>query len=231
MSTATRREFGAGPLSRVAALVYTLLVVEVLLLVCAAPGLVASFALERHVSNLPLVAVCAVPLGPALSAALYALHHQRLDLTELHPARLFWRGYRVNLLGALLVWVPMLMWLALLAVNLVNLTAVGLPRWWVVPLVLVAAGVAVVGINALVITSLFTFRLRDVLRLAGYFVLRTPVVVIGVGLLLVAATALTLVASEAALAALASVLALALVRGGEPMISIIRQEFTAADLT
>ncbi|MEU6025097.1 DUF624 domain-containing protein [Micromonospora sp. NPDC047134] len=231
MSTATRREFGAGPLSRVAALVYTLLVVEVLLLVCAAPGLIALFALERHVSNLPLVAVCAVPLGPALSAALYALHHQRLDLTELHPARLFWRGYRVNLLGALLVWVPMLMWLALLAVNLVNLTAVGLPRWWVVPLVLVAAGVAVVGINALVITSLFTFRLRDVLRLAGYFVLRTPVVVIGVGLLLVAATVLTLVASEAALAALASVLALALVRGGEPMISIIRQEFTAADLT
>ncbi|WP_327025306.1 DUF624 domain-containing protein [Micromonospora sp. NBC_01739] len=231
MSTANRREFGAGPLSRVAALVYTLLVVEVLLLVCAAPGLIALFALERHVSNLPLVAVCAVPLGPALSAALYALHHQRLDLTELHPARLFWRGYRVNLLGALLVWVPMLMWLALLAVNLVNLTAVGLPRWWVVPLVLVAAGVAVVGINALVITSLFTFRLRDVLRLAGYFVLRTPVVVIGVGLLLVAATALTLVASEAALAALASVLALALVRGGEPMISIIRQEFTAADLT
>ncbi|MGC5028809.1 hypothetical protein [Micromonospora sp. DT229] len=229
MSTATRREFGAGPLSRVAALVYTLLVVEVLLLVCAAPGLIALFALERHVSNLPLVAVCAVPLGPALSAALYALHHQRLDLTELHPARLFWRGYRVNLAGALLVWVPMLMWLTLLGINLVNLTAVGLPRWWVVPLVLVAAGVAVVGINALLITSLFTFRLRDVLRLAGYFVLRTPVVVIGVGLLLVAATALTLVASEAALAALASVLALALVRGGEPMISIIRQEFTAGD--
>ncbi|WP_327038271.1 hypothetical protein [Micromonospora maris] len=229
MSTATRREFGAGPLSRVAALVYTLLVVEVLLLVCAAPGLVALFALERHVSNLPLVAVCAVPLGPALSAALYALHHQRLDLTDLHPARLFRRGYRVNLVGSLLVWVPMLMWLALLAINLVNLTAVGLPRWWVVPLLLVAAGVAVVGVNALVITSLFAFRLRDVLRLAGYFVLRTPAVAVGTALLLVAAVVLTLVTSEAALAALGSVLALALVRGGEPMTTAIRQEFTRAD--
>ncbi|TCB98482.1 DUF624 domain-containing protein [Micromonospora zingiberis] len=227
MSTATRREFGAGPLSRVAALVYTLLVVEVLLLVSAAPGLVALFALERHASNLPLVAVCAVPLGPALSAALYALHHQRLDLTELHPARLFWRGYRVNLVGSLLVWVPMLMWLAILAINLVNLPAIGLSRWWAVPLVLVAAGVALVGVNALVITSLFAFRLRDVLRLAGYFVLRTPVVPVGTGLLLVAATVLTLVASEAALAALGSVLALALVRGGEPMITAIRREFTA----
>ncbi|MEV6813213.1 DUF624 domain-containing protein [Micromonospora sp. NPDC051296] len=225
MSTAARREFGEGPLSRGAALVYTLLVVELLLLLCAAPGLAALFALERHVSNLPLVAVCAAPLGPALSAAVYALHRQRLDLTDLHPWRLFWRGYRANLTGSLLVWVPTLVWLAVIAVNLVNLPAAGVPAWWAVPLVLVGAGVAVVGVNALVITSLFTFRLPDVVRLAGYFVLRTPVVAVGTALLLVAATMLTLVASEAALAALGSVLALALVRGGEPMIATIRKEF------
>ncbi|RIV41195.1 YesL family protein [Micromonospora radicis] len=227
MSAATRHEFGAGPLSRVAALVYTLLVVELLLLACAAPGLVVLFALERHVSNLPLAAGCAVPLGPALSAALYALHHQRLDLTELAPARLFWRGYRANLVGALLVWVPMLGWLVVLAVNLANLSAAGLPRWWAVPLLLVAVGVAAVGANALVITSLFSFRWRDVLRLGGYFVLRTPVVAVGTAGLLVAATALAVVTSEAAPAALASVLALALVRGAEPMIAVVRAEFTA----
>nr|WP_230416481.1 DUF624 domain-containing protein [Micromonospora tarapacensis] len=206
-------------------MVYSLLVVELLLLLCAAPGLVALFALERHASNLPLVAGCAVPFGPALSAALYALHHQRLDLTDLRPGRLFWRGYRANLAGSLLVWVPMLLWLAVIAVNLVNLPAAGVPRWWPVPLVLVGAGLSVVGVNALVITSLFTFRLRDVLRLAGYFVLRTPVVALGTALLLGAATLLTLVASEAAPAALASVLALALVRGGAPMIAVIREEF------
>ncbi|MDG4798100.1 YesL family protein [Micromonospora sp. WMMD1082] len=226
MSTAARREFGAGPLSRIAALVYTLLVVELLLLVCAAPSLVALFALERHVSNLPLVAACTVPLGPALSAALYALYQQRLDLTELHPWRLFWRGYRANLAGSLLVWVPTLLWLTIIAVNLANLSAAGLSGWWAAPLVLVGAGVSVIGVNALVITSLFTFRLRDVVRLAAYFVLRTPVVALGVALLLVAATLLTHATSEAALAALGSVLALALVRGGEPMIAIIREEFT-----
>ncbi|MER7456673.1 hypothetical protein [Micromonospora sp. NPDC126480] len=227
MTATARREFGAGPLSRVAALVYTLLVVEVLLLLCAAPGLLALLALERHVSNLPLVAVCAVPLGPALSAAVYALHHQRLDLTELHPARLFRRGYRVNLRGALLVWVPLLLWLTVIAVNLVNLPVAGVPGWWAVPLVLVGAGAAVVGTNALVITSLFAFRPRDVARLAGYFVLRTPVVAAGTAGLLVAAALLTLVASEAALAALGSVLVLALVRGAEPMITAIRTEFTS----
>ncbi|MFG3300376.1 hypothetical protein [Micromonospora chersina] len=87
---ATPSRFGEGPLSRAAALVHTLLVVELLLVLTTAPGLVALALLDRDVSNLPLVALCAVPLGPALSAAVYALHHQRPDLTDLHPARL-WR--------------------------------------------------------------------------------------------------------------------------------------------
>ncbi|MCP3782231.1 DUF624 domain-containing protein [Micromonospora sp. A3M-1-15] len=223
---ATPSRFGEGPLSRAAALVYTLLVVELLLVLTTAPGLVALALLDRDVSNLPLVALCAVPLGPALSAAVYALHHQRPDLTDLHPARVFWRGYRRNVADALLVWVPLLVWLTVLAVNLAHLPSAGVPRWWAVPLVLVGAGSAVLGAHALVITSLFAFRLRDVVRLARFFVLRTPVVTLGTAGLLGAATAL-LATSPALLVALAAVLALALLRGGDPMIAQIRKEFTA----
>ncbi|MDO3705161.1 hypothetical protein Q3W71_26170 [Micromonospora sp. C28SCA-DRY-2] len=222
----TQRQFGDGPLSRAAALIYTLLVVEVLLLVSTAPGLVTLLLLDRDVSNLPLVAACALPVGPAVSAGLYALHHQRLDLTDLHPARVFWRGYRANL-GVLRIWVPLLVWLTVIAVNLAHLSAAGLPRWWAVPLVGVGAGAAVVGVNALVITSLFTFRVRDVVRLARYFVLRTPVVTLGHALLLVAATAVALATSEAVLAVLGAVLVLALLRGSDPMIAVVREEFTA----
>lgn len=218
---ATPSRFGEGPLSRAAALVYTLLVVELLLVLTTAPGLVALALLDRDVSNLPLVALCAVPLGPALSAAVYALH-QRPDLTDLHPAR----GYRRNVADALLVWVPLLVWLTVLAVNLAHLPSAGVPRWWAVPLVLVGAGSAVLGAHALVITSLFAFRLRDVVRLARFFVLRTPVVTLGTAGLLGAATAL-LATSPALLVALAAVLALALLRGGDPMIAQIRKEFTA----
>ncbi|MEU1689825.1 YesL family protein [Micromonospora sp. NPDC005707] len=222
-----RRQFGDGPLSRAAALIYILLVVELLLLVTTAPGLVALALLDRDVSNLPLVAACAVPLGPALSAAFYTLHHQRLDLTDLRPARVFWRGYRTNLRDALLIWVPLLLWLTVIAVNLAHLSAAALPRWWAVPLVLVGAGAALVGLNALVITSLFAFRVRDVIRLARFFVLRTPVGTLGVAGLLAAAAALVLVTSEALLVALGAVLVLALLRGSDPMIAMIRNEFTA----
>lgn len=71
-----RGGFGTGPLSRAAALVHTLLTVEAMLLAAASPGLAGVFLLGTDPSNLPLIALCLVPLGPALSAALYALHRR-----------------------------------------------------------------------------------------------------------------------------------------------------------
>ncbi|MEU3457506.1 DUF624 domain-containing protein [Micromonospora sp. NPDC006766] len=221
-----RRQFGDGPLSRAAALIYTVLVVELLFLVTTAPGLVALMLLERDVSNLPLAAACTLPLGPAGSAALYTLHHQRPDPTDLHPARVFWRGYRANLADVLRIWVPLLLWLTVIAVNLAHLPAAGVPRWWAVPLVLIGAGVTLVGVNALVIASLFSFRFRDVLRLARYFLARTPAVTLGNAGLLVATAALTVLTSEAVVAALGALLALALLVGSRPMITAIREDFT-----
>src|SRR5262245_8948728 len=88
--------FGAGPLSRFAALVYVLLTVEGLILLTTLPGVVALVLLDRDASNIPLVAACVLPLGPALTAAVYALDRRSGDITDLHPAAAFWRGYRMN---------------------------------------------------------------------------------------------------------------------------------------
>ncbi|MET7672655.1 DUF624 domain-containing protein [Micromonospora luteifusca] len=221
------RQFGDGPLSRITSRVYILLVVELLLLLTTLPGLLPLLLLSRDASNLPLAAVFLVPVGPALSAALYALRHQRPDLTDLRPAAMFWRGYRANLSGVLRVWVPTLLWLTVLAVNLAYLGVVGLPDWWTVPLVLLGVGVTLCAANALVITSLFDFRTRDVLRLATHFLVRTPGVTVGNALLLAAAAGITAVFSEAVLALVASVAVLAFLRIGDPMIHLIEKEFTA----
>ncbi|MFG1902891.1 hypothetical protein ACQP0I_15420 [Micromonospora carbonacea] len=226
-ATRAARQFGEGPLSRSAARVYTLLVVELLLLLACLPGLVPLVLLDADASNIPLYAACALPLGPALSAALYALHHQRPDLTDLRPAAAFRRGYRANLAGVLRIWVPLLALLTVVAVNLAHLDVAGVPRWWAVPLVGVAALAALVGVNALVITSLFAFRARDVARLALHFTVRAPGVGIGTALVLVAGAAVTAVTSEAVLALAGSVCALALLRVAAPMVETIREEFTA----
>jgi uncharacterized membrane protein YesL len=221
------RQFGDGPLSRVTSRVYTLLVVELLLLLTTLPGLLPLLLLSRDPSNLPLVALFLVPVGPAVSAALYALRHQAPDVTDLRPAARFWRGYRANALGALRVWVPTLLWLTVLAVNLAYRGAVGLANWWAVPLVLIGVGVTLCAANALMITSLFDFRTRDVLRLAVHFLGRTPAVTVGNALLLTAAAGVTAVFSEAVLMLLASIAVLAYLRVSDPMIHLIRKEFTS----
>jgi hypothetical protein len=221
-----QRQFGEGPLARVAAFIYTLLVVELLFLLTTVPGLVPLVLLDRDASNMPLVAVCALPLGPALAAALYALHRRSRDLADLHPAKAFWRGYRLNLLGALQIWFPWLVWLTIVVVTLANFGAAGVPRWWAVLLVVLAAGVTLWMVNGLVIASLFAFRFVDLARLASYFLGRTPGATLGNACLLVVAGGVIVFASEAVLALLGSVLALTLLRTCHPMITVVQEEFT-----
>jgi hypothetical protein len=225
--TEAGRQFGEGPLSRVASFVYTLLVVELLLVVTTLPGLVALILLDRDASNVPLAAACALPLGPALSAALYALQHRRQDLTDLAPASAFWRGYRLNAIGALKIWVPWLAFMTVIGVNLTHVEAAGIPRWWAVLLAVVAVVVTLWAINALVITSLFAFRAVDVARLAFYCLVRTPLVALGNAGLLAVTVIVTAVASEAVLALLGSLLALALLHTSRPMTMLVRDQFTA----
>jgi hypothetical protein len=213
VKAAAGERFGTGLLSQAAAMIYTLLVVELLVLVTAGPGLAGLVLLDRDTSNLPLAALCVLPAGPALSAAIYALDRRRLDLTDLHPGAAFLRGYRLNVIGALKVWTP---WLLLITVNLVD---PGVPQ-------LILIGVATVWmLNALVITSLFVFRFRDVARLSAYLLIRTFRVTVGNACLIVVALAGVWLWSEAALALAASLLVLGLLGTARPVIAVVRKEF------
>ncbi|MEV0238215.1 hypothetical protein [Nonomuraea sp. NPDC050786] len=227
VTTETGRRFGEGPLSRAATLVYNLLVVEGMFLLASAPGLLALTLLGGDASNVPLVAACALPLGPALSAALYALRHRSRDMTDLHPAAAYWRGYKANVRGVLKVWVPWLAGLAVIGTNLANFAVAGVPGWWAALLVLVAVAALLWVANALVITSLFEFRAVDVARLASYFLMRHPKATLGNASLLVVAGGLTAVGTELVPALLASAFAAALLWNSRPMIAEVRERFTA----
>jgi hypothetical protein len=213
MSAALGERFGTGLLSQAAAMVYTLLTVELLLLVTAGPGPALLVLLDRDASNLPLAALCLLPAGPAVSAAIYALDRRRLDLTDLHPGAAFLRGYRLNAVGALKVWG---LWLLLITPNL---AAPGVPQ------LIVIAGATVWMLNALVITSLYVFRLRDVARLSAYLLIRSFGVTVSNACLIVVAVAGVWLWSEAVLALAASLLLLALLGNARPLIAVVRKEF------
>jgi len=218
LSTSERSGFGAGPLARVAATVHTLLVVEALFLLTGAIGIVPLVLLDRDASNIPLVAACAIPVGPALSAALFALRRRSADLTDLHPARAFRRGYRLNSLGVLKLWVPWLAWEAILGINLAH-------GWWTGPLVVVAVVAALWQTNALVIASLFEFRARDTARLAAYFLVRTFRVTLAILGLAVLAALVTALWSEAVLALTAVLFAAGLLHSARPLRAEIEERF------
>ena len=216
--------FGDGPLSRIAAAVYTLLVVQALFVLAVAPGLVLLSLLARDDSNLPLVAVAVAPVGPALSAAIWALHRP-LDPTDLHPAAAFRHGYRLGALPVLRLWLPALALLSVVGINLTHLDVAGVPRSFAVPLTAIAAGTVLWAADALVIATVFDFRTRDAARLAGYFLLRAPGVTVGVALLGAACAAVVYAASEAALAGVGALVGLSLLRTCRPMIVRIEREF------
>jgi hypothetical protein len=226
-SGAPTADFGAGTLSRAAALIHTLVTVEALLLLAAAPGLAGLLLVGTDPANLPLAAVCLLPLGPALSAALYALHHRSRDLTELHPARTYARGWRLNALPALKLWTPLLAWLTVIAFTLTHFSATGLPGWWAVLLGAIGAGSLLWGAHALVLTSLFAFRSRDTARLAAYFVLRHARTTLGAASLLVLVAASTALLTEALPALLAAPLLLSLLHSSRPVIAETQEDFTA----
>ncbi|WP_030605843.1 hypothetical protein [Streptomyces fulvoviolaceus] len=218
--------FGEGALSRAAALVHTLVTVEALLLVAASPGLAALLLVGPDPSNLPLAAVCLLPLGPALSAALYALHHRDRDLTDLHPARAYWRGWRLNAVPALKLWAPLLAWLTVIAFTLTHFSATGLPGWWAVLLAVIGPASLLWGAHALVLTSLFAFRGRDTARLAGYFLFRHGRATLGAASLLVLTAAGTVLLTEALPALLAAPLLLSLLHSSRPVIAETQEDFT-----
>jgi hypothetical protein len=221
------RLFGDGPLARAAALVYTLMVVEAMFALAAAPGLVALTLLDRDASNIPLAALCALPLGPAFSAALYALARRSHDLTDLRPVAAFWRGYRLNAGGVLRIWIPFLVVLTVFGVNLSHLDAAGVPTWWGVALGLLAVVASLWVANALVITSLFSFRAVDIARLAAYFLVHRFSVTVATFCLLVVATGVIYLSSEGVLMLAGSVLAALLLVAGRPMLAEVEEKFTA----
>ncbi|MFJ2114886.1 MULTISPECIES: hypothetical protein [unclassified Streptomyces] len=223
---ARRHTFGTGTLSRATALVHTLLIVELLLLAAAAPGFVALLFLARSPSNLPLAAICLLPLGPALSAALYALHRRSRDLTELRPARAYAHGWRLNAVPALKLWAPLLGWFSVIGFSLAHFPAAGLPRWWAWLLALTALVSALWGTYALVLASLFAFRTADTARLAAYLLLRHGGATLGTASLLALAGGLAALFTEALPTLLAAPLLLCLLHTTRPVTAEAQEDFT-----
>ncbi|NYE21427.1 DUF624 domain-containing protein [Microbacterium immunditiarum] len=215
-------------LGRLATPVYWYLVVAAGFLLAAAPGLVASALVAPVVSNVPLFALCAVPYGPAFSAALYALRDGTRG-EEQNPWPRYWRGWRLNVIDVLWVWVPVLAIGALIGIGIAFGPAVGVASVFIVISWIVLLFVALWTVFAIIIASLFSFRARDIFRLSLYYMAGRPLATLGFASLLVLAVAVVFFASGWALALLASAFAGLALFTARPVTRDIRERFIAPD--
>lgn len=210
-------------MTRIAEAVYWVLVIGLLLVLSMLPTFAAWLLLAQDASNIPLYAASALFVPPALSAALFAWSRRAED-TDPIPAKVFARGYRVNLRDSLSVGVPALLVLAVLSINITSGSVVGTSG--LTPLfVVLAVLVLLVAVRALSISSRLGFRLRDVARLSVFTLLTMPLrtlALVSYGVLVVG---ISLFVGDYAVALLASPLTFALWWSERPVIDRLRRDF------
>lgn len=221
-------EIGPGTLSRLTAAIYRYLVLGVFLALSGLPTLVLWILLAREPGNVAFFVAALLPVAPALSAALYAQRAWSKE-PDLSPARPLLRGLRLNLRDTLSWWVPVLAFTTVLAVNVVFAEEVAGGRILRPACVMLMVVLAVWSGHLLVVTSFFSFRFRDVLRVAAVEFFRSWRSSLGIFSLLVVAAAAVVLSSEALLLLLGWAFAASLWLVVRPVIADITERFTSHD--
>lgn len=218
-------EIGRGPLSRGAAVVYRMLVLEGMLLLTILPTIAVVLLLGKDASNIPLFVIALLPMAPALVAAIAAVQAWAAA-PDLSPARAFVLAYRRDFVVTMKWAAPMTAVLALLAFNLVHMDAVA-GGAAIRPVIVVFAVLLLVwGGHMLTLTAAFRFRTRDAARIALALMLPQWRYSLGILSLLIVAVALVLAASEIALLLFLWAFAAMLALLARPLITTVTERFT-----
>ncbi|MHC1151699.1 MULTISPECIES: glycosyl transferase [unclassified Microbacterium] len=223
----TAGEIGDGYLSRATATIYRWMVLAAFLALFGAPTLLVWMGLGLTGGMTAIFYVAALlPVAPALSAALYA-QRAWAEEPDLRPARPLWRGLLLNLRDVLAWWIPVLLIAGVLAVNIVGAGAVaGGAVLRSIAIVLLAV-LVLWSTHLLVITSYYSFRTRDAMRIAAAELFTQWRATIGFAALAFVAVAVVAVSSEAVLLLCAWAFALLLRLTARPVEADVRSRFTA----
>ncbi|MCI9889457.1 DUF624 domain-containing protein [Micrococcales bacterium 31B] len=217
-----------GALTRVTQAVYLYLVVEGCFVLAALPGIAMLLFLRRDASNLPLYLLGVAFLLPALSAAFAALASARRGDDEATWPR-YWRAYRANWRDTLKVFVPVLVVALLLGWNITFARASGLSGVFTGVSYALLTIMVIVGVNALVLLSLFSFRARDTARLAVMYCFAKPLRTLGIVSLLALAGGLVVLVGDWVFVVFASVFAGLLLSNARAMCEDVAARFVEPD--
>ncbi|MDR2929472.1 MAG: hypothetical protein LBV06_00975 [Propionibacteriaceae bacterium] len=219
-------EVGRSAFARITAMIYWVIVLTVLFGLVAAPGWVASLFIAPDPSNWPLFMACLLPVGPGVSAMVFAWRRRALEGPDLSPAARFFRGYRLNAVDVLRWWAPYLIVVALGGFVAANIGLTGLPTGLVWVLVALGFLSALWAGHMMILTSVFSFRTRDAARLSLFCSVRCVGVTLLFASLIVVCVAATALIGMWAPLLFAGVLAAMYVRAAAPAMTLVTEQFT-----
>ncbi|WP_418274998.1 glycosyltransferase [Isoptericola jiangsuensis] len=204
--------------------VVKMVVVSILLALAVSPTviLLALLAGSGGAAPVALAVLSTVFVGPALSAALYALGDSARD-DGLGPAAAFVKGYRLNVVDVLKLWVPALGLIAVLLFAVAEATEA--PPWAIGVGIGAVVMILLSLLQSTVIASFFAFRARDVAKLGMYFLARLPRVTLVVVVLITAAGAVAFLTAPAVLALLGGLWTALLLKVEKPLLAEVRLRF------
>lgn len=164
------KEFGQGLFSVVTNHVYWLALLNVYFILSNLVFLFFFITLIPSFSNIILYFLALIPTGPAITALFFTLG-KLVHEKEIEPTKDYFKSYKDNFRDTLKVWLPILLVVFILIVDLQYFYAQPstfnqiLAGIFLVALLLIGT----FSIYVFSITAQFTFRVRDVYRLSIYY--------------------------------------------------------------
>lgn len=196
------------------------------LLVTLLPSGVVFAAVDRNLATVALYVVAALPVGPALQAGMYALRRPEAA-TRQHPWSRYWEGWRLGWRQSLVAWAPVVLLVGgvLAASAVMDDDAIARP---LVTTGLIMGGVAgVVAVGMLTVIATYSFRTRDVPRVALFGLGSKPFSTAGLIGVVFVIVALVVLGLEAILMLIMVLICHALLVISRPIQELIRVKLVA----
>jgi uncharacterized membrane protein YesL len=165
-----KNAFGEGILFGVTNHIYALFMTNIYFVLSNIIGLFFFMTLEPTFSNITIYFLALIPTGPAITALFYSIG-KLIREKELSPLHDFIHGYKINFKDTLKFWLPLLLVLYILIVDLQYFNSTASTINSVLSIVF-AIGIIltmVISMNTFLIIAGFKFRFKDLLKLSVYY--------------------------------------------------------------
>ncbi|MEH7180088.1 DUF624 domain-containing protein [Neobacillus vireti] len=221
-----KNAFGEGTLFDVTNHIYALFMTNVYFVLSNIICLFFFLALEPTFSNITIYFLSLIPTGPAITALFYSIG-KLIREKELSPLHDFIHGYKINFKDTMKFWLPLLLVLYILIVDVhyfnSNLSMINnvLSVVFLIGIVLIM----ILSVNAFLIIAGYKFRLKDIWKLSVYYSFKKVKITFGNISIIIISLFLLSVTSKFLILFIASLICYSFLLNSKGLLEDVKQNF------